>query len=789
MLHSERLPVADNLTTCLNKAIDVVKSVEGLDDDAQTLIVDRLRKAARNKELSDEDRIISVEQAILNARRDIVQAAVARKRQTEVLEGWAEDSRFRFGEGADELETAATNFKRLISADRGNQGIANESTVAAELRFELRQVLGRLEPVFRGIVDTRGYLRDSELAVKFHAETVGVDTGNAEAKRLAGLFHEAMQPYLERLQEAGIWVDVTRNWFFQSHDFDTINSNLDAWRTFMRENLDPEQHPDVERATEALYNSLIDRDIVEQTAGRVGMQRVFQFKSPEAQHEYFLRFGDGKGNVGFNVLNAASKISQETVIAERLGPGGMATYNDFADTLANAATRVAKTDRQANKLKKKLNRGRDVLTFMARPPTHPENQGIENCAAFARQWGVTQFLGKTALSLVGEEPILGVMFGRMASGGYFKSFTNRLSRVIEAADKHGVLRTLAESNGLFQSAYTSQNAGRTFAEPLAGRTVAGRTLGETARNFSAQTATFIQRYTGTIVAEQAQRTASWATLHDGIVRQLGKSWDDLSGSQFREFILERNGITRQDWEALQKQDFNTDVGFIDVERLARQAPKLHRKYMTMAVREAEIQTNLPDIESLMFITGVSDNVTNRAARQILTQFFGWAWSIQRNGIAREWQAGVAPRTVMVGSSLAAAVVTLQLYAAAGGQPLFEWDSPTLWTRALRRSAFAGPFVPGLTDLVAGDASSVAGVVPSTLNRMGSTLVRGGKAVLDDDMDKATLESIKFAEGFIPNWWQVDWLTSHAMDSAMENLDPQSVRRRNRRWEREQRMGQ
>jgi len=270
---------------------------------------------------------------------------------------------------------------------------------------------------------------------------------------------------------------------------------------------------------------------------------------------------------------------------------------------------------------------------------------------------------------------------------------------------------------------------------------------------------------------------------------VARSWDDLSGSNFRKFILERNGFTRQDWEALRKQDFNTDVGFIDVERLARQAPKLHRKYMTMAVREAEIQTNLPDIESLMFITGVSDNVTNRAARQILTQFFGWAWSIQRNGIAREWQAGVAPRTVMVGSSLAAAVVTLQLYAAAGGQPLFEWDSPTLWTRALRRSAFAGPFVPGLTDLVAGDASSVAGVVPSTLNRMGSTLVRGGKAVLDDDMDKATLESIKFAEGFIPNWWQVDWLTSHAMDSAMENLDPQSVRRRNRRWEREQRMGQ
>jgi len=382
------------------------------------------------------------------------------------------------------------------------------------------------------------------------------------------------------------------------------------------------------------------------------------------------------------------------------------------------------------------------------------------------------------------------MFGRMASGGYFKSFTNRLSRVIEAADKHGVLRTLAESNGLFQSAYTSQNAGRTFAEPLAGRTVAGRTLGETARNFSAQTATFIQRYTGTIVAEQAQRTASWATLHDGIVRQLGKSWDDLSGSQFREFILERNGITRQDWEALQRQDISDELGFIDIDKLRARNPQLHRKYMTMAVRESEIQTNLPDIESLMIINGISDSVGNRAARQILTQFFGWALSVQRNGIAREWQAGVAPGVVATGGSFAAALMTLQLYAAAGGQPLYEWDSPTLLRRALWRSAFMGPFIPAIAEQFESGPTGIPGVVPSTIQRLGSGLVRGGLAAADRDMDKATAEGIKIVDtALIPNWWQLDWLTSHTIDSAMENLDPQSVRRRNRRWEREQRMGQ
>src|SRR6056297_2519753 len=112
MLHSERLPVADNLTTCLNKAIDVVKSVEGLDDDAQTLIVDRLRKAARNKELSDEDRVISVEQAILNARRDIVQAAVAKARKEEVLGGWTQDARFAYANTIESLTDAIGNFKR-----------------------------------------------------------------------------------------------------------------------------------------------------------------------------------------------------------------------------------------------------------------------------------------------------------------------------------------------------------------------------------------------------------------------------------------------------------------------------------------------------------------------------------------------------------------------------------------------------------------------------------------------------------------------------------------------------
>ena len=781
--------MADNLTDCLRKAIDVVGSIADIDEDARKLIVDRLRKAANNKELSEADRIISVEQAIINQRQDILQAAMTKRMRELKQQEWAEDGRFSFGSDIESLELAAGNFKRLVSADAGNKGLEGSPTVAAELRFELRQILGRLEPVFRGIVDTRGYLRDSELATSFHAETVGLDTGNAEAKRLAGIFHKEMQPYLERLREAGVWVDVTKNWFFQSHDFARINSDLDNWRAFMRENLDPEQHPDVDRATEALYNSLIDRDIVEETGGRVGMQRVFQFKSAEAQHEYFLRYGDGKGNVGINVLSAATKLSQETVMAERLGPGGMATYQNFADSLKNEVTRRSPDDKTANRIKRKLQRGEDTLRFMVKPPTHPEQQWKENWAATARQAGVTLFLGKTALSLVGEEPILGVMFGRMAGGGYFRSFTDRLSRVIEVANKHGVLRDLAETNGIYQSTFTAQNAGRTFAEPLAGGANVERISGARARSVTAQTSTFTQRYTGTIPLEQAQRSASWAAFHDGITRQVGKSWDDLSGSQFRKFILERNGFTRQDWEALRKQDFDTEVGFVDVEKMRTQAPKLHRKYMIMATREAEIQTNLPDIESLMFINGVSDNVTNRAARQILTQFFGWAYSIQRNGIAREIQSGVVPGAVAVGGSLAAAVVTLQMYAAAGGQPLFEWDSPTLWGRALTRSAFMGPFVPAVADLATGDFSSAAGVVPSTINKLGSTSVRGGLAVLDGDMDKAQAQGLKLVETGLPNWWQLDWLTTHATDSMMENLDPQSVRRRNRRYEREGRMEQ
>jgi hypothetical protein len=791
---------ADDLTKCLRSAVDTLATVQGLDDEMRAEIIRRLQEVVKKERRSPEARIVSVEQALRSARRDVIQAAVARQKQEEKLLQFATDTRFSYGSTIESIRDAADNLKRFIAPDIGNKGDAVEGSLTSALRFELRELQGKLEPVFRFIADTRGVIRDSEMAVAFHKEAVGMDSGNAQAEEMVRVFRESFKPYLERLREAGIWVDETDNWFFQSHDFRAISNSADEWRAFMRDNLDTDKHPDPDATIEALYNSLVDRDIVEQTGGRVGMQRVIQFRSPEAQHEYFLRFGDGQGNVAYNVLSSVFKITSETVIAERLGPNGLATLTKVGDQIKNAAAKASTNERAVNRIKSRINRAQNVMKFMAQPPTKPEHQGIENFMSGLRLSAVGTFLGKTALSMVGEEPILSTMFGRMASGGYWRSFTGRLSRVAELLDKEGALRQFAEAHGLWQNALAAQNAARQFADPAAGRASTGGGRFERFRNVAAQYATITQRYTGTVWMEQAQRSASFATIHDGVTRNFDRGWGDL-GPQFREYILERNGITKRDWESLRKTDTNNELGFLDVDGLRTRNLPLYRKYMTMVVREAEIQNNLPDAESLMIIQGVSDSLGSRLARQQVTQFFGWALSVQRNGVAREMQSGVIPGTIAAGASLAAAAVTLQLYALAAGQPMYEFDSNTLWWRALTRSAFLGPFIPAGIDFVGLDVNadgvsvggrgsgSIPGVVPSTVSSVAQGVFRTAVDGGSGDGEAALAEAIKTGAYALPNWWYVDALTTKATDAMIFSLEPEQLRRRNRRWEKEERMGQ
>ena len=809
--------MANKLTKCLNDAINIINEKSDLDPEMREQIVSDLRRIARDTTRTDEQRIVSVELAARNKARDIVEAAKSFKRQEAAFQEIVDDPRFTFDKGDfDSVRDATLSFRRNLSPESGNRGIVRradpkkqaeleniqDAPVVNKLRFELFQLQGKLDPVIRFTSDIRT-MADSENALAFHQEMVGMDSGNAKAKEMVKVFRDSVTPYLDRLREAGVWVDEIDDWFPQTHDLFTIQSDIKGWRNFLRQHLDTENHPDPEATIDALLHSLIGRENTDATGGRIGMRRKIFMDTPEAQHEYFLKYGDGAGNVSSNIVQSINKITSETVLAEEFAPNPMAVIKRAHKHFADAAVEAGGVNtRRTNKVLRSLDRSQDAIQSLARPPTNAQNQAPENWVRSFANYMAFSKLGKVFISEIGEDQVLGVLFARSGAGSYWRAFTDRVMDLANAADSKGALSQLAETNGIRQHAFFMQTVARNPMEPgsVSGTIRPDRPLNERVRGKSNKLPAITQRYTGAMALENGNRTASFGGFHRGMVRHADQTWQELSGTRFRRELLEDMGVTPRDWEVIRNADRDPETGFIDVEKLKKKNFPVFRKYMTAAVREAEIRTTRPDAESIMLVSGLADRLGDRIPRQIVTQFLAWPQAVLRNGMMREIRAGAVPGSVAVGSSLAVAAATVQLYQIAAGNPPFEWDSKTLWSRSLTRSAFMGPWVPmaadtflgGLDTLAGvgpGASESLPGVLPGTVSNLGSNVVKGVGSAWDEDYDKTKVEGIKFGKQLLPNWWMVDAAISKGTDSMIFSLDPAALRRRNRRWEKEGRVDQ
>lgn len=778
---------SDSLSDCLKAAVKELNKIQDLDAEEQAKILQRLESVAIKQRATPEDRIIAVEQAIRNSRRDILGAQVAFKRNEEVVQDLLTDPRFReeSGETFEDVAAKAENHKRFASPAAGGRGDATEATLVSKMRFEFRALGARFNDILNFVTDNRFGAVDSESARLFYMEMVGLDSGSARARQLMQQFRESVSPYITRLRAAGVHVDVIKDFFPQSHDMPKIARDRKGWKEFLRNNLDPDQHPDPETTADALWNRLVDRDITEQTGGGVGMQRKIKFKDGEAELEYYYRFGNG--TVARDMTGLIHKLSHATVLAEQYGPRPMQAIEAVRKNIATRAENLKPGTREAKRLDRRMDIATDIVRFLSQPPTLPKYQGIENWAAATRLGFGALKLGKVALQQIPEDFILGTVFGRSAAGGYWKSFTSRTTRLAELLDANGDLRKFAEAWGVWQNTNLMLTASRTMTAADNAASGVTRAVGEGARETAARGLGLTQRWTGAMWLENFQRSASFMVLHDGVARMRGQGWGDLN-PQFRRNVLEANGMTKRDWESLRKTETG-EFGILNLTELEKRNPALFRKYMAMAVNEAETQTNFPDIESLLWAQGVRTDRYSPQARRFITQFWGWGLSIQRRAVMREFQSGVVPTALAGGATLATAAAGLQLYALAAGDPPYQWDSPQLWQRSVMRSAAVGPVVPTAADMfLGGPFASVPGAVPSTLTRMGSGVVRGGKDALTGDIEAASVEGIKIADTLAPNWWMTDAMLSKSMDAMIFELDPQELRKRNRRFREEQRVG-
>lgn len=782
----------DDLSKCLRDAVMELNAIKDLDAEEKAKILQRLEALAKKPRATPEDRIIAVEQAIRNSRRDLIHARVAYERNEEIIVQKLSDPRFREvkGETLEDVVEKAEALKRSISVAFGNVGDETDSVLTNKWRFEVRRLGAKFSNILDFVTDNKVGNVDSESAPLFYMEMVGLDSGSPRARELAqGDFKNAVASYLTRLRAAGVPVDVIKDFFPQSHGSPRIRADKKGWRELLKDKLDPEQHPDPESTIDALENSLVQRDITDLAGGGgIGMQRKIKLVDGEAELEYYYRFGNG--TVAKDMPALIHKLAHATVLAEEWGPRPQVAFKAVKN---NIETRLRNLDpdpaaRTADKLGRRIDIAEDVIRFVNQPPTLPKYQKIDNFSSGARLGVGALKLGYVTISEVVEDSVLGTILGRSASGGYFRSFTDRVVRLAELLDNEGELRTFVESWGVWQNTNLMMTAARTItAMDGQGGSAVTRVGGEAFREASTTGLGITQRWMGAFWVENWQRSAAFMVMQDGATRMRNRSFGDLP-PDYQKF-LRNGGITKRDWDIIRESEVDPTLGILSPDDLERRSPATFRKYMTLAVSEAETQINYPDIESLLWAQGLRTDRYSPILRRAITQFWGWGISIQRRGIAREFKAGVVPGTIVAGGSMAAAAATLQLYTLLGGNPPYQWDSIDLWKRTLMRAAPVGPVVPTAVETVfGGPFTSIPGAVPGTIRRMGGSLKRGGVDALTGDIEGATAEGIKFGSELIPNWWMTDAATSTAVDAMIFELDPQELRNRNRRFREEQRMG-
>ena len=779
---------------CLLRAIDDL-TVRGADEEELRRVKRRLKEQVKR---SDQDDVALINSLQHSANMEYHTLIADRLAETGMQARMADYQGGRFEIGGDrtiaQKAEAARNLRKEVSPLSGNRGSTEEATLAALIPSEQGLLGGRLTPIIKFIADTKMTMKDSEMAPVWLKEVIGIDTGNAEAKSLAKLFHDTMFEYLNRLKKANVLVEKVENWFPQTHDWARIQSNFAEWKKFLVKHLDRDKHPDVEAAADALQHAIAKQEYAEAGPGALGVGRTFWFDTPEAQFEYQLKFG--RGNVTGTVLSIIHRFGSEVAMAEKFSAKPAKLMREVArqmqDDIAATPAKTVKDKALKQRAQWDLRRAVNLVEFQQQATSTPTLADLETLATGLRETFSALYLGKVTGAIITEDVWNGVWQGRHISGGFMQSLSDRTTTFVEAVNNTGNAREVAEYFGWSQHALIANGMSNRYGlvdGPGSLGTTSNSKL-DTGAAAAQQGRIFTNRYTAASMLEQSLRGMNGRANQFGLGKLVKKDWDQI-GDKLRRLVLESNGITSKDWEVFQKIGSDADGRSIDLGKLRQQNPKLFYKTAAMLTRESHLQTILPDMETRFLLGGAIPPGATREAAKIMTQFLSFPLTIWRNSIARDLRAGVP--SFMIGASgyVVARAFTTQLYALAGGgvAAMFQWDSPTLWRRALLSSAVMGPLLPMVFEGLDKGEFELPGIVPARIVGTGAQLKDAGVSWMDGETDKAAADAIKVASSFVPNWWFIDYVTNSIVDSVVEDLDPQAARARKRRLKREQRIGE
>jgi len=777
-----------SMRDCLLDSIEEIRNTESITDDVRQEVVESLEKVANDKRLTDETKLARSITLAKEYRKDIFVSTVS-KQADEMFQTRLRESVERY-----DLEERLSTTRRMLESFYSIRGDNTQSSpsVSNLMRAETQRAVGGLNEVWDAIYERTGMkitYKDSDLARSVHQEMLGIDTGNGKAVDLANQVRGVLNEYTQRMKEAGVYVEERDNYFPQSTDVAKKQTSREEWVRYMRDNLDPTRHPDPDATIERVESTLATRHLSSEDDAAISMQRQLEFKSPEAEAEYFYRFGEGD-SIAETLFDAVDGLARKTVLAENLGPSAgrnaKTVIQQLREENAEAISRLESeveagnegSKAQLKKLKKDEKHGLAAewtLESMTGEIHNPANQNLAAWGNASRNWMIAQMLGKVPMSIVGQDFWISVFSSRFHSGGFGKALSQQVKGIVDVLGKENA-REYAKKMGAWANALQAGSIDRyssTFQ------------TAEATRSTSRNAANAMQRASGVYALDNTLRGATMLNLSTNMMEATAHSWSDLNPRYTR--VLQNNGWDSAKWDKFRKAaKAHEGTGAVDVESLPRDLRDLTLGFLYRELDSAVIHPQHFD-RAVMSAGAQAGTVSGELAATV-TQFWSWPIAMFRNAAMREMSMGGTGAAGFAGGMIAAGMLTTQIYEAIDGNPTFTMESPELWKRGIARSGLLTPVgelaLEAATRRGADLSGPVADTALSTISNFGSATAD----FVDGESDKGLRKILQSTKDLtIPNlWWTQYSLTSRAMDHAMWELDPEYMADREREYIRQHR---
>ena len=762
---------------CLLDAVNAVRGSSLINDEDKAVITEAIGRVVRDTTKSDERKLAAAIFAAREARKDMYVASITKKADDLAVVNLQERL-----DALDGPEERARFLRNLIEPEASYMD-TTAPAVSNLARAAESRVVGRIGDIINEITSSV-LLRDTPLALDVHRALLGLDTDNVKAKDFAKRIRAEYDRLLGELRDAGVYVphrDVNEvGYFKRSHGISKIVSEFNEWAKDIRNRLDPELHPDPDATIARIYESLVTKETRTQDSATISMMRQVFFKTAQDELDYFYRWGEG--SFGQVLTEDLQRLARQSVLARELGPSASNNFDSVSAPLRRAEQkRVAESVSAGDKAAKKsaakavtrLDRAAMTLESLTGRLHDPRNLNTAHIGNAVRNWMITQYLGKVALSIVGQDFWNTVFQNKFHTGGFASSFGQTVGGVVESLRGTSAGRAYGIEMGVFRNAMLAAQVDRYTS-------IHGRA--ENARGFSRQTAVGTQRATGVYALDGALRTGALLVISRTMMKSAKVNWGDLHPEYQK--VLRANAFDPASWRRFQKAATAHESGAVDVDSLPRD---IHDRAMAFLFREMDMAVVHPQHYDRAFLAaGTEAGTVPGELVRFMTQFWSWPIAFARGPMRRTAAMGGAPMVGFGSAMILSGAATSQLYTVVENQPSFAWDSPELWKRAIVRSGLLTPVGDILMSAAVDNNVDLGGPAASMLTSTVGNLTQAAVDVAEGDTDRAARRGAQVAKDLlVPNMWHTQFgLVSPAMDALMWELDAPYMRDRQRRFRKE-----